>query len=49
MNSFYQDRQAKRYWISWDLEKPNLLENNPNNTMNNMKSWIQNKKNKKNY
>ena len=38
--------QAKRYWISWDLQKPNLLENNPNNTKNNMKSQIKIKKNR---
>ena len=35
--------QSKRYRISWDLEKLNLLEKNPNNTRNNM-SQIQNKK-----
>ena len=39
--------QAKRYGISWDLEKRNLLENNSNNTRNNMKSQIQNKKNRR--
>ena len=37
--------QVKRYWISWDLKKPNLFNNNLNNTRNNMKSRIQNKKN----
>ena len=37
--------QAKRCWISWDFEKPNLSEHNPNNTRNNMKSQIQNKRN----
>ena len=36
--------QTKRYWISWDLKKPNLLKNDLNNTRNNMKSQIQNKK-----
>ena len=39
--------QAKMYWISWDLQKPNLLENNPNNSRNNiepqMKSQIKTK------
>ena len=35
--------QARRYWISWDLPKPNLLENNPNNIRNNMKSQIKNR------
>ena len=35
--------QAKRYWISWDLQKPILLENNSNNR-NNMKSQIKKKK-----
>ena len=35
--------QAKSYWISWELEKPNLLENNPYNTKNNINSQIQNK------
>ena len=35
--------QAKKYWISWDLLKPNLLENNSNNSRNNMKSQIKNK------
>ena len=37
--------QTERHWISWDLKKPNLLKNNPNNTRNNMKSQIKNKKN----
>ena len=37
--------QAKRYWISWDLKKANSFKNNLNNTSNNMKSQIQNKKN----
>ena len=37
--------QAKRYWISWDPKKPNLFKNNLNNTRNNLKSQIQNKKN----
>ena len=37
--------QAKRYWISWDPGKSNLLENNPNNTRRDMKAQIQNKKN----
>ena len=39
--------QAKRYCISWDLQKSNLLENNPNNTRNNMNSQIKTKKNRK--
>ena len=30
--------QGKRNWISWYLEKPSLLENNPNNTRNNIKT-----------
>ena len=38
--------QAWRYRISWDLQKPNSLENNPNNSRNNMKSQIKNKKNR---
>ena len=38
--------QAKRYWISRDLQKPDLSENNYNNTRNNMKSHIKNKKNR---
>ena len=38
--------QAKKYWISRDLQKPHLIENNPNNTRNNMKSEIKNKKNR---
>ena len=38
--------QAERYWMSWDLQKLISLENNPNNTRNNMKSQIQNKKNR---
>ena len=37
--------QVKRYWIPWDLKKPNLFNNNLNNTRNNTKSRIQNKKN----
>ena len=37
--------QAKRYCISWDLKKPKLFKNNLNNTRNNVKSRIQNKKN----
>ena len=36
--------QAKKYWISWDLKTPNLFKNNLNNTRNNLKSQIQNKK-----
>ena len=24
--------QAKRHWIIWDLQKPNLLKNTPDNT-----------------
>ena len=44
--SFYQDTDKPRYWISWDLKNPaNLFKNNLNNTRNNMKSQIQNKKN----
>ena len=39
--------QAKRYWISWDLQKLNLLENNLSNNKNNMKSQIKNKKTRK--
>ena len=30
--------QAKRHWITSDLQKPKLLENNHSNTSNNMKS-----------
>ena len=30
--------QAKKYWISWDHQTPNLLEKNSNNSRNNMKS-----------
>ena len=37
--------QAKRYWLPWDLQKPNLFLKNPNDTRNNMKSQIKNKKN----
>ena len=37
--------QAKRYRISWDHQKRNLLENNPNHTRDNMKSQIENKRN----
>ena len=37
--------QAKTYWISWDLKKPNLFKNNLNNTRNNIKSQIQNENN----
>ena len=29
--------QAKKYWVSWDLKKPNLFRNNLNNTRINMK------------
>ena len=36
--------QAKRYWISWDLKRPILFKNNLNDTTNNMKSQIHNKK-----
>ena len=32
--------QAKKYWISLDFQKPNLLENNPNKNRNNMKCQI---------
>ena len=38
--------QAKCYWNSSDIQKSNLLENNPNNTRNNMKSQIKNANNK---
>ena len=38
--SFYE------YWISLDLQKPNLLENNPSNTRNKKKCQIKNKKNR---
>ena len=37
--------QAKRYWISCYLKKWNLFKNNLNNTRNNVKPQIQNKKN----
>ena len=37
--------QPKKSWISLDLKKPNLLGKNPNNTRNNMKIQIKNKKN----
>ena len=36
--------QAERYWISSDLRKPNLFENNLNNSRNDLKS--ENKKNR---
>ena len=36
--------QVERYWISWDLQKPKFLENNPSNTRNNAKFQIKNKK-----
>ena len=39
------DYWPKGSWISWNLEKPNLLENNSGNTKNNMKSQIKNRKN----
>ena len=32
--------QAKRNWISWYFEKLNLLENNPNNNRNNIKTSL---------
>ena len=38
--------QAKRYRISWNIQKPNLLENNLSNSRDNMKSQIKNKKNR---
>ena len=38
--------KRKRYWISWDLQKLSLLENNPNNARNNLKSHFKNKKTK---
>ena len=38
--------QAERYCIYWDLQKLNLLENKPNNSRNNMKFKIKNKKNR---
>ena len=37
--------QTKKYWISWDLKKPNFSKNNLNNTRNNIKSQIQTKEN----
>ena len=37
--------QAKRYGISWDLKTPNLFKNNLNNTRNNVRPQIQNRKN----
>ena len=37
--------QAKRCWISPDIHKFNLLENNPNKTRNNKKFQIENKEN----
>ena len=33
--------QTKKYWISWDLQIPNLLDKNANNSRNNMKSHEQ--------
>ena len=38
--------QAKKYWIPCDLQTPNLLEKNSNNSRNNMKSKIKNEKNR---
>ena len=38
--------QGKRNWISWYLGKPNLLENNPNNTRNNIKTSLKFKTNR---
>ena len=32
--------KAKKYWISEDLQKPNLLENNANNSRNNIESQM---------
>ena len=37
--------QAKTHWISRYPQKPNLLQNNTNDTRNNMKSQIKKKKN----
>ena len=34
------------FCISRDLQKPNLLENSPDNARNNMQSQIKNKKNR---
>ena len=38
--------KAKKYWISRDLQTPNLLEKNSNNSRNSMKSKIKNKRNR---
>ena len=35
--------QAKSYWVSWDLQQTDLLENETSKTRNNMKSQINNK------
>ena len=39
--------QAKRSWISWDLQKLDLLEKDPSNTRSNMKFEIKIKKKRK--
>ena len=38
--------QAKTYWISWDLQTPNLLEKNSDNSRNKIQSKTKNKKNR---
>ena len=35
--SFFHDTGKPKGMASWDLQKPNLLENNPDNTRNNIK------------
>ena len=47
-NFYWETDKPKTYWI-WKLQKLNLLENNPNNTRNNMKSHIKNKKDGRKY
>ena len=39
-------QQSKKYWIFSDLYTLNLLDKNSNNSRNNMKSQIKNKKNR---
>ena len=41
--SLYQGIEGKMYWISWDLRKPDLLENNTSNTKKKIKPQIKNK------
>ena len=43
--SFYQDTGKPKYWISWDLKKPNLFKNNLNKIRNNFKSKIKKERN----